>query len=598
MRLRMHGVPMPHEGPPAQRRTSTRLTVVVVALVVLAMAGWWRPRSGSEQGTHSASPPSGVHSGGELGVAINSDPQSFNPYAGRSDSTRELLSQLVHARLVRVDRRTGAAEPWLAETWEHSSDFLTWTLKLRRDVRFSDGVAFSSRDVLFAFEAIRDKGTASAIKEALEIGGRPIEVTAPDAGTVVLRFPTAFGPGLSLLDNLPILPAHILEPALRAGTLKDAWSVSTDPSQLPGLGPFRIDSYTPGERVTLSRNPYYWRQDARGTRLPYLDRLRLELVRDQETEILRLSAGQLDLLSKEIRAEDYARVKALAERGTLQFVDAGVGLDTNMLWFNLAPAAYAGDLRKPWLQSEDFRSALSAAVDRQALVDSVLLGAGVPICGPVSPGNLRWFAAVPCPPYDPDSARRTLRDRLGLADTNGDGLLEDRSGRPVRFSILTQQGDTVRLRSVGVIQEHLRLIGVTVDIVALDPSALIARFGEGQYDAIYFGAEASSYDPAHNLDFWRSSGDFHLWNPGQRQPGTAWEAQIDALMTRQVASVDLAERRELFARVQRTFVEHMPVLYFAAARVTVAMSSRVRNAQPMPLKPTVLWNADSLAVSQ
>ena len=576
------------------RHRWTALGAIMLVVLATAALAWDRWPPASRDIPDSAA----ITAGGELIAAIRSDPQSFNTYAGRNDNARQLLSYLVHARLVRIDRRTGAAEPWLAESWEHSPDFLTWTLKLRPGVRFSDGVLFSSRDVLFAFEAIRDPATASALKESLEISGQPLTVTAPDAGTVVVKFPTAFGPGLTILDNLPILPAHILEPALRAGTLKDAWSVSTAASGMPGLGPFRMDSYTPGERLALTRNPHYWRRDAAGRPLPYLDRLRLEIVRDQNTEILRLQQGQIDLLSREIRAEDYSRVKELAASGTLQLVDAGVGLDADMLWFNLATTAYKGDARKPWLQSRDFRAAVSEAVDRQAFVDSVLLGAGVPVCGPVSPGNVQWFVALPCERYDPDGARRTFRDKLGFADANGDGLLEDKWGNPVRFSVLTQQSDTVRMRSVGVLQEALRRVGVTVDVVALDLGALIARFGAGEYDAIYFGVEASSPDPAHNMDFWRSSGDFHLWNPGQSQPATAWEAQMDALMQRQIASVDPAERQRLFADVQRAFVEQMPVLYFAAPRIMVAMSSRVRNAQPLPPRPFVLWNADSLAVSR
>jgi peptide/nickel transport system substrate-binding protein len=576
---------------------------IVLASVVAVLIGtswlygwsrWHRPASASA----SATIPASIEPGGELVAAIRTDPDSFNAYAGRIDNTRELLSHLVHARLVRIDRRTGRAEPWLAESWTESPNHLSWTLKLRHGVRFSDGVALSSRDVLFAFSAINDVGTASALKEALEIGGKPISLSAPDSETVVLTFPSVFGPGLSILDNLPILPAHLLEPALRSGTLKDAWSVGSNVSELAGLGPFRVTSYTPGERITLTRNPYYWRRDQAGRPLPYLDGLRLEIVRDQNSEILRLSEGQLDLTSKEIRPEDFVRVRALTQAGTLQLVDAGVALDANMLWFNLAPSAYPRDPRKPWLQSRDFRAALSAAVDRQSLVDSVLLGAGVPVCAPVTPGNVQWFVVLPCGSYQPETAKQIFREKLGFADRDGDGTLEDANGNPVRFSVLTQQGETIRLRSVGVLQEALRRLGVAVDIVTLDPGGLIARFGAGQYDAIYFGVEASSYDPAHNMDFWRSSGDFHLWNPGQPKPATPWEARIDELMQRQVASADLAERQRLFGDVQRTFVEEMPVLYFAAPRVMVAMSARVRNAQPVPLKPSVLWNADSLAVQR
>jgi peptide/nickel transport system substrate-binding protein len=535
--------------------------------------------------------------GGEITAAIRSDPSTFNAYVGRRDTTRELLTHLLHARLVRVNRATGEAEPWLAESWTGSDDGLTWTLKLRQGITFSDGAPFTSQDVLFAFEAITDPGTASALKAAMQIEGEPIAIQAPDDSTLILKFPSPYGPGLTILDNLPILPRHKLEPALRAGILKDAWSVRTPPGELVGLGPFKVASYRPGERIVLDRNSKYWRRDDRGTQLPYLDRLTLDLVRDQNTEMLRFEQGQIDIPSKEIRAEDYSRLRALAQEGKVRLADAGVGLDANMLWFNLSPEAHANDSRKPWLQSLDFRKAISSAVDRQALVDTVLLGSGAPVCGPVTPGNKKWFSEVACDPFDPSRARALLTDRLGFTDKDADGMLEDGAGRPVRFSILTQQGETVRMRSAAVIQQNLRRVGITVDVVALDFGSVIERFGTGQYDAIYLGVEASSYDPAHNLDFWLSSGSFHVWNPEQRPATTPWEKQVDELMHRQAAVLDHALRYKLFAEVQQIFARQMPILYFAAPRVVIALSPRLANVRPVPLKPFVLWNADTLAVT-
>ena len=118
----------------------------------------------------------------------------------------------------------------------------------------------------------------------------------------------------------------------------------------------------------------------------------------------------------------------------------------------------------------------------------------------------------------------------------------------------------------------------------------------GDYDAVFFGAQASDTDPAANLDFWLSRGSFHVWNPGQEQPATEWEARIDELMLQQVAAQSMAERKRLFDEVQRVFGEALPALYFAAPRVWVAMSARVENAQPALLQPSVLWSADTLKV--
>jgi peptide/nickel transport system substrate-binding protein len=574
-----------------------RALVGLIVVVALAAALFLLVQGLRSAGSPDSDRTSIAGPGGDLVAAIRLDPASFNRYYGRSDNTLELLTHLQHAKLARVDRETGELEPMLAERWTPSADALTWTLTLREGVRFSDGAPFTSADVLFAFEAVYDERTRSALKQTLEVpGAGALQVSAPDERTVVIQFPAPFGPGLRILDNLPILPRHKLETAAREGTMADAWTIATPPAEIAGLGPFRLVSYLPAERIVLERNPHYWRTDDGGGRLPYLDRITLAIVRDQNIEALRLEQGQIDLAFREIRPEDYPRLRQLEQEGRVRLADAGVGLDPNMLWFNLAPHAYAGDPRKAWLQSEEFRKAISHAVNRQALVDSVYLGAGVPIYGPVTPGNRAWYIDdLPRYEYDLGTARALLAG-MGLADPNRDGVLEDEAGRPIRFSIITQQGNTIRTRSASVIQEHLRRVGVVVDIVALDAGALTQRFAAGQYDAIFFGVEASSYDPANNLDFWLSSGGFHLWNPGQASPATDWEREIDDLMRQQIATIDVEERQRLFAQVQRLFAVHQPILYFAAPRLHVAMSPKVANARPVPLNPPVLWSADTLAV--
>ena len=535
--------------------------------------------------------------GGALVAAIRGDPGTFNPYTGRGTSVGETLTHLLHGALVRVNRRTGELEPRLAESWSQAADGVTWTLKLRRDVRFSDGQPFTSADVVFAFAAVYDATTTSAIGDAMLVNGKPIAVSAPDSATLVLRYPAPTAVALQLLENLPILPRHKLDAALRRGALKQEWTLATTPAEVVGLGPFRLAAYRSSETIELERNPFYWGRDERGRARPYLDRLTLAIVRDQNTERLRLENGQIDIGAREIRADDYATLRRDEARGRLRLVDAGIGLDPNMLWFNLSPDAYPGDPRKQWLQSADLRRAISLAVDRRVVVDQVYLGAAVPVIGPVTPGNTLWYdATAAAASHDPARAAALL-DALGLRDRDGDGMREDDGGRPARFSVLTQQQDTVRMRTMAVVQEQLRRLGLAVDIVGVDTGLIVQRWGAGKYDAIYFGVESSSFDPANNLDFWLSSGSFHLWHAEQRTPATDWERRIDALMRQQAVTHDPSERQRLFADAQRVLTEQQPVICFAAPRVIVALSSRVTNAMPAPLKPMVLWNAETLGVT-
>src|SRR5262249_14938715 len=183
-------------------------------------------------------------------------------------------------------------------------------------------------------------------------------------------------------------------------------------------------------------------------------------------------------------------------------------------------------------QKEDLRRAVSLAVDRQVFADSVFLGAAQPIGGPITPGNRRWYVPAPPPEHDVVRAKALLKS-IGLVDRHGDGLLEDAAGHPARFSILTQKGNTTRERSVAFLAEQLRQVGLTVDIVALEQTAMLEQFGNGAYDAMYFYLPTDSFDPARNPDFWLSSGEFHVWQPHQTKPARPWEASIDDLMQRE-----------------------------------------------------------------
>jgi peptide/nickel transport system substrate-binding protein len=244
------------------------------------------------------------------------------------------------------------------------------------------------------------------------------------------------------------------------------------------------------------------------------------------------------------------------------------------------------------------RQAISFAVDRQAVVDTVYLGAAVPIDGPVSPGNRTWFStSAPHYPHDPARARQLLAG-AGLSKEGPNGTLVDANGKPVRFSILTQKGNTGRERATAVIQEQLRQVGIGVDVAAVDVTTLRERWMTGDYESIYFGFQASATDPALNMEFWLSSGPFHCWNPSQKTPSTDWEARIDSLMHRQAALTDLEDRKRLFAEVIAIIGEELPVIYFAAPKVSIAVSPRVGNVAPVQQAPQLLWNADALTASR
>ncbi len=569
--------------------------IAILALLILAggwaASRWVGPRQPGREAAAGAQSP--VRS---LTSSIRAEPRSFNRFANR-DTFTDLFALLTQSKIVRVNRVTQEIEAQLAESWSSSADGLTYTIQLRPGLTFSDGAPFTVEDVLFAFEAAYDPRTASPLADSMTVDGKPLKVRALSPASFELTFPSPYGPGLRILDNLPILPKHRLVAARDKGALASAWGVTTPPADIAGLGPFVLAEYKPGERVIFARNPRYWRKAPDGAQLPRLDRLTLEVLPDQNAELLRLQAGAIDLTYNELRAEDFLPMKQAADRGQVKLIDLGVALDAEAIWFSLSAAAKRSDPRRSWLQSEPFRHAVSSAIDRQTYVDTVFLGAGVPLYGPVTPSNKQWFAAdLAGDSYDPAQARALLTG-LGLADRTGDGMLEDQAGQPVRFALLSVKGNSVADRGSAVVRSDLAKVGVGVDVVALEFGAFIERVLKGDFDAIFYRVQSTDTDPAVNLDFWLSSGSAHLWNIGQPRPATEWERQIDGLMRRQAGSIDSAERKQLFDQVQRIFVEHRPGIFLGVPHAYVATSARVIGSTPALLRPQLLWNAEALAAS-
>ena len=533
--------------------------------------------------------------GGSVVASTRTEPRSFNRLIHPQIAT-EIVSLLTQGKLVRIDRVTQQLEPWLAERWDSSEDQRTFTLTLRENLKWSDGTPFTSADVVFSFAAVYDPRTQSQMASALKPGGQPLAVSAPDARTVVVTFPSLFAPGVRILDNLPMFPKHKLEPMLAAGSFGKAWMTNTPPSELVGMGPFVMTQYTPAQRMVFERNPHYWRRDDRGVQLPYLDRLTVEIVPDQDAELVRLQSGQTDFMQQGLRPSDLATLRPLELDNRLKIEELGVSLDSDSFVFNLREEKWAKDPRAPWMNRKEFRQALSHAVDREAFSDAVFLGTAVPIHGPVTPGNKDWFwASVPRYAYSRDEARKLL-EGLGLRNRDQDEWLEDEQGNEARFTVLVFSSNDVLTRSAAVIREDLRQVGVALDVVPLEANTIFQRIVGGDFDAAFVQFTVTDTDPANSKDFWLSTGASHLWNMGQKAPTTDWERQIDELMTRQSATVDREERRRLFNDVQRIFAEHLPVMYFAAARVYVASSARMINLYPALTRPEILWSADTIAV--
>ena len=568
-------------------------SIAITAAILVGGFAFWRSIAAPEIADGVAT--SAATRGGQLVGSIRAVPRSFNRIVAREQTT-ELLSFLTQGRLVRVNRTTFDLEPWLAEKWDAAPDGRTFTLHLRPGVTWSDGTPFTSADVLFTLQAVFDLRSESVVANQLTVAGKPITATASDDHTIVLTYPAASGPGLRLLDALVILPKHKLEGALAAGTFAKSWDSATPPSDLVGTGPFLLREYIPGQRIVLDRNPRYWRKAADGTQLPYLDRIVLQVVPDQDAELLRLQSGDSDLTQSELRPDDYVSARRSEDQGRLKVEELGVGVDADAFWFRLKPEAWKNDPRFAFVSKPEFRRAISYAVDREAFAENVFLGAAVPIWGPVTPGNRIWFSPnVPRYPHDVNKAKEILKS-IGLEDLNGNGVVEDTQGHEARFTVITQRGIGWYERGTTELRNRLAQAGIALEIAPIDNGALIQRLLSSDYEAMYYRPLSTDLDPAGNMDFWTSSGSGHFWNLEEKTPATEWESRIDTLMAEQASTIDPERRKAIFNDVQRIFAENLPALYFVAPRIYYAHNARVLGVMPSVQRPPALWSADTISV--
>jgi peptide/nickel transport system substrate-binding protein len=536
--------------------------------------------------------------GGRLVVSLRAEPKTLNPVLALDAPSREVISAM-QADLVHINRATQLTEPALAKSWDVSSDGLEYKLRLRRGLRFSDGQPVDADDVLFTFRVYLDESMHSPQRDLLIVGGKPIAVRKVDAYTLVFRFAQPYSVGERVFDSLAILPRHLLEKPYQEGKLGQMGSLSAPAGQWAGLGPFRVKEYVEGQRLILERNPFYWKKDTNGYRLPYLDELVFLFVPSADAQVLRFESGETDMISR-LSAENFSVLSH--QQMSYTVLDAGPGLEYNFLFFNLNDLGEKSGpemaTKQKWFREVKFRQAVSAAVDREAIVRLVYQKRGRALWGPVTPGNLRWAdTAIAHPERSLEQARRLLRE-LGFrwtSQTSDEPLLVDPDGKPVEFSILTSSSNADRTKMATLIQDDLKQLGMRVQVVPLEFRSLIDRITQTkQYDACVLGLISFDADPNSDLNVWLSRGATHLWNPLQARPATPWEAEIDRLLDAQLTATSYQQRKKLYDRVQEILAANQPMIFLASPDILVGAKKVIGNFHPAVLEPYVLWNVEQL----
>jgi peptide/nickel transport system substrate-binding protein len=534
--------------------------------------------------------------GGHLLASLHSDPKTLNPVTALDVPSKQVIG-LLGADLIHIDAYTQHTEAALAKSWKASGAGTHYTLDLRHGVRFSDGHPFDADDVVFSFKVYQDEKVHSPQRDLLEVAGKPIQVRKSGPYQVDFELPQPYAAAERLFDSVRILPRHLLERAYEEGKISEVWGTASDPSQIAGLGPFRLKQYVPGQQIVLERNPFYWKADKAGNRLPYLDEIAFLIVPTADAEVIRFQAGDVDVISR-VSADNYATLEQGQRARDYQLYDAGPGLEYNFLVFNLndLSSKHLPDIgrKQEWFRRVEFRQAVSAAIDRESIVRLVYQGRATPLWDQVTPGNKLWMnAATPQPPRSLAKAADLLRS-AGFTRRE-DGVLVDAHGQPVEFSILTNPSNAQRTKIATIIQDDLAQLGMQVRIVPLEFQAVMARiFDSYDYEASVLGLVSGDADPNPEINVWTSGGATHVWALSETLPLPGWQTEINRLMREQTTILDYRKRKEAYDRVQELVAQFDPVVCVVSPHVLVAAKNTVGGFKPAVMGDYALWNADRL----
>ena len=542
--------------------------------------------------------------GGRFVIGELGDPKTFNPTTANETSSRDIY-RLMFSKLLELDVPTQEIVPSLAYAWTNAADHRTWTFKLRKNLRWSDGEPLTADDVVFTWnDVIYNTNINNVTRDGFIIDGKKFEVTKIDDLTVQVVTPTVFAPFLVTFGaGVEILPKHILARTVADGTFISAYGVNSDPAKVIGSGPYRLKECKAAQYTRLERNPYYFETDKKGQRLPYFDTVIFTVVPNMNAMSLRFLSGESDV-DDFIYPNEYSKFKEDEQKGKFKLLEPGVGLEMSFFWFNQntnvnekTGEPIVDPTKLKWFRNEKFRQACSYAIDRESIIKSVFSGRGVPAYGFETPGNVRWFNPdIPKYPHDVAKAKALLKE-IGIEVRNGDDYATDADGNKIEFVLNTNTGNDVRNKAAVLIAADFKELGFHVIFQPIEFNTLITKIDDTHdYDCVLLGlAPGTSPDPSMGMNVIKSDGFTHQWFPRQPSPSTAWEARLDELMDEQTKALDYDARRKIYNEVQEILAEQQPMIFTVTPIYYAAIRSDVGNVRPTALSYyRATWNLEEL----
>lgn len=544
--------------------------------------------------TWSSNKPSEVQTGGTLRTVNLQDFKTLNPFV--SSESPNLPDALTAGSFLIQDPITDDFIPYMADKYTQSADKRTFTFHIRPGMKWSDGKPITADDWITSYTIHSDKDVGSNIYDYMSINNQPIKVTKVNADTVKVVFPKADVTALEWVSGILYPePTHVFMPVYKskgAAGIKNMWTISTDPKDIVTSGSFMLDRYQRGERALLKKNPHFgeWNKDSAGKPLPYLDGVQINIVSDANAQLTQFLAGNIDVYSPDNR-DKLAQVKAAMDAKKISGVlipNASARASSDFVVFNMDDSS---TFKTKLFSNPKFRQAFSMIVNRDAMVDLTLGGLGAPTYTGVYPVYKDWvISGADKYKFNPQAAAKMLAE-LGFTKKGSDGILVDKAGNKLEFTLITNAENVRRQGFAKIIQDEAKKIGMKVNtsFIAFNQmtSLLDAKenFGRRNFDAILIGltgggkvfpVSGPSVIECKNLG---DGGNLHMFNQSNkcRFP---FETQTINLYWKGRAEFDLAKRKAIAGQIQKIEAAEQPYVQLAAQTVHYAWTDRTQGELP------------------
>lgn len=537
--------------------------------------------------------------GGSLKLgSFGGGPKTFNAWDA-SDVESHGIGMLQFDSLVDFDPWTGKAIPKLAKSYKVSADGRTIDFVMRKGLKWSDGHPLTVDDVVFTYATLIGDGFGeTSSRDTISTPGDYPSVIKVDEDTVSFRFKKPFSPFLANLNATMVAPKHIIEPITKRSKAEfhNFWNINADPKTFVGSGPMIVERYVAGQRLEFKRNPNYSFIDKEGRQLPYLDKMVIGIVPDQNTIIIKFLGDEIDLLdNRAVRGIDAALLKQREVTGNFTMYNLGPDDGTMFLMFNLCQRKdpktgkpYVDPIKQAWFNNEKFRWAISHSVDRRRIVNNVQKGVGYPLSTNETEASLYLNKDLKQIEYDPALAAKLLAE-AGFVK-RGEELF-DAKGNRVEFDLMTNSGNTGRDACCITIKEELKKLGIKVNYQPIDFNTMTNRVHTSlDWQAIVMGLSGSRFEPYGGANVWKSDGRMHMFDTRipdknglvKAPDARPWEKEIDKLLDTAAGTMDEKTRIECYNRFQKIAYDQQPFIYIYTNMVLTAAHNKLGNYKPSP----------------